>query len=1133
MSLTDSWQSFLDWCADKGLPFRDWAYALEDKGIPSLPVFIVCVALVVGIVALAVVPALPAVASKGKVRVVVTDLAGGQIAGAPSVTLTNLKTGVSQTVNAPGGIALFADVAPGDYEVSVVSPTLLITNNRQTVTVKGGETASLSFAGASASAELVSLYVTIRGADSAQITVYFESGVPVDSAVGASHEFRVEKNREYIVSATQEGYSPVEKKVAVASQNEQVTLVLVKNGVERQASLHVGVFDESGIEGKPVENASVRVIEATTQKTLYSLRSSQDGSCEAVNVLLGAELRLIAAAPGFESKTVGVNASSELIEVKIQLKRLAAAENSSIEVTEEAGAAVPGPLVRIFNSRNEVRFEQAPADGIAEFDVAALGGSSGLYATVYKPRFLPEILSSIRRGVNRVKLREATPQNSGTVRVLVFDKTGLPTPQATVTLLDAAKRSLGFPGVVTGEDGAVTFEGVPLGSVIAVASKGARKVESEVQQVLAGEEIEIQLQFLPQKTRFEAFVVEALTRKPITGAAVKLFAGGATASCTTAATGKCSLEAIESDAATAVVSATGYEDYASDEFRLVPGAKNKREFALAPLAAAVGKIYFNGIFDEDGKRASELKPLGVYTARFSLSGSEAARAVAHIRVGDAAKQLDEEPIEIISYSVAGGRVTRGVSYDELVAIEETVLQEKESGTATTREGGAGVAAKQKGKKSEIIVGVYDYGFVPQDVEVVEGTRVVFKNLGEKPHTVVFDQGFEGGAGSSSNVLQPNQTFIVTPQHSGSWSFHCGLHPQETGVLNVAPPTQAAQAEAKAASAAMLSGAEATAFKWVEFSFEPFKGRKEVSVRFKVKQRVGEKAWLEYRAAFYGEGGAGVQVLREPRDEAAGVSKPQALAETLKTKALLVKFGGVCENRVCLEYWFEQEGVRNAPGEFTAELGKAFKVGFHALTERDGVAGAVTLRLKAPAAVDAGGALALKRAIVGQKVVGVAAATENASELSIVLREAEAEGAFEVEAVRLSNDAELQLAALDSRRNTLLEQNAFVRVAASGAPRLIVSVKPTSLTALKEATLVFKIQNAFGVPLSECRVVVEPSEVSQAIISSVLEAQESTEKTKIGEYAVTGVAPEGAGGIEWRASCDGYAPANGVIDVAPP
>ncbi|MFH0973861.1 MAG: hypothetical protein V1817_03695, partial [Candidatus Micrarchaeota archaeon] len=261
MSLSDSWQSFLDACADKGLPFRDWAYALEDKGVPSLPVFVVVLALLLGFLFFFAAPAVQLGQAKGTLRVSVSALGGGEISGEPTVVITNQKTGEKSTKAVAGGIALFANVPAGDYEVRIVSSTLVFTPNNQLQSIEGGKTATLSFEGSSASADLVTLYVNVRGADSAQIAVSYDSGVPVDAATGQSATFQVAKNRDYVVSASQEGYSPVEQRIQVASSNEQVTLTLVKIGVEREAALHVGVFDDAGLYGNPIENATVKVVE--------------------------------------------------------------------------------------------------------------------------------------------------------------------------------------------------------------------------------------------------------------------------------------------------------------------------------------------------------------------------------------------------------------------------------------------------------------------------------------------------------------------------------------------------------------------------------------------------------------------------------------------------------------------------------------------------------------------------------------------------------------------------------------------------------------------------------------------------------------------------------------------------------
>ncbi|MCX6767147.1 MAG: hypothetical protein NTY90_00230, partial [Candidatus Micrarchaeota archaeon] len=57
-SVNDSWQSFLEWAADKGLPLKALADALEEKGVPSLPALILILIAIIGGAALLVLPLL-------------------------------------------------------------------------------------------------------------------------------------------------------------------------------------------------------------------------------------------------------------------------------------------------------------------------------------------------------------------------------------------------------------------------------------------------------------------------------------------------------------------------------------------------------------------------------------------------------------------------------------------------------------------------------------------------------------------------------------------------------------------------------------------------------------------------------------------------------------------------------------------------------------------------------------------------------------------------------------------------------------------------------------------------------------------------------------------------------------------
>ena len=71
-------------------------------------------------------------------------------------------------------------------------------------------------------------------------------------------------------------------------------------------------------------------------------------------------------------------------------------------------------------------------------------------------------------------------------------------------------------------------------------------------------------------------------------------------------------------------------------------------------------------------------------------------------------------------------------------------------------------------------------FTPHEIAVAKGTAVTFVNRGKELHTVTSD-----AAGRPFDLsINTNQTGAITFDTIGTWTYHCGIHPQMTGVVRV-------------------------------------------------------------------------------------------------------------------------------------------------------------------------------------------------------------------------------------------------------------------------------------------------------------------------------------------------------------
>ena len=82
---------------------------------------------------------------------------------------------------------------------------------------------------------------------------------------------------------------------------------------------------------------------------------------------------------------------------------------------------------------------------------------------------------------------------------------------------------------------------------------------------------------------------------------------------------------------------------------------------------------------------------------------------------------------------------------------------------------------------EIQVTINDFTFKPATMTVRAGTRIVWRNDDDIPHSLVDTQGK-----FHSRALDTADMFGFTFDQVGTFEYFCGLHPHMTGKVVVAP-----------------------------------------------------------------------------------------------------------------------------------------------------------------------------------------------------------------------------------------------------------------------------------------------------------------------------------------------------------
>ena len=78
------------------------------------------------------------------------------------------------------------------------------------------------------------------------------------------------------------------------------------------------------------------------------------------------------------------------------------------------------------------------------------------------------------------------------------------------------------------------------------------------------------------------------------------------------------------------------------------------------------------------------------------------------------------------------------------------------------------------------VEIHDFAFSPKEMTVPAGTRIVWTNRDDEPHTVVS----AAGAFKPSQALDTGDSFSAVLDKPGTYAYFCGIHPMMVGKIVV-------------------------------------------------------------------------------------------------------------------------------------------------------------------------------------------------------------------------------------------------------------------------------------------------------------------------------------------------------------
>jgi plastocyanin len=77
------------------------------------------------------------------------------------------------------------------------------------------------------------------------------------------------------------------------------------------------------------------------------------------------------------------------------------------------------------------------------------------------------------------------------------------------------------------------------------------------------------------------------------------------------------------------------------------------------------------------------------------------------------------------------------------------------------------------------IAIQKFAFAPQEITIPPGTKIVWTNHDETPHTIIASDGT-----FVSKAMDTDDRFEYTFAKAGDFSYFCTLHPYMTGIVHV-------------------------------------------------------------------------------------------------------------------------------------------------------------------------------------------------------------------------------------------------------------------------------------------------------------------------------------------------------------
>ncbi|MCX6767149.1 MAG: hypothetical protein NTY90_00240 [Candidatus Micrarchaeota archaeon] len=655
-ALEDRYYSLCEWLDAHGLPAVKWfVEPLESRGMPSFPIAVLIVLLIIGGLGYAIFAAQPASAAF-RLKV----LSGEELVGDAAVEVYDEGIFVASATTDEKGTAEFSGLPRKKLEFRIIRGGKTVSKE---IDLGRSVAGTIQLAQPTPAVEAFAANVLVVNANSSApvkdarvLYSYADISASVNTDAKGRARLPVTQGTEVAVRVTHPNYKQNSLTFIASRETQTVRLESKAAGgpiVFAPAPTGMVVVDVSGTEGEAVDGEA-RLYDAFTFAKIAAA-SVNSGTALFENVSIAELVYVVVEAPGYLSydgslEPVSVEETTEMMVVL----EAATEENSGqtlVKTVDENGALVPAKVFLLSAATNAVLSEKDSegelplevASGVPYYAVASAEGRVAARSEAFEARQAVSMTVPLATDANSANL---------TVVAVTRDGSAVPFASVTVSMLD---ESFITPQAETDAQGTAVFSNLPLGQTYLVKavysdeSLGTLKVALSV--VLdASKSVSMVLEAPDGFLKIGS--IDTTTNKPVSANYTSYYVtpDEAEVPYSTCYGAACRLSLRSSAENKVAARAPNYLDYWLAETVEPEEEKNQTVYLIPSVLVKGVAIEFMNVTDFYGKPAANLLPGKTYAAKFLVASEPGMESTGfYLRIGS--KATAEEDLAAI---VEGG-----------------------------------------------------------------------------------------------------------------------------------------------------------------------------------------------------------------------------------------------------------------------------------------------------------------------------------------------------------------------------------------------------------------------------------------------------------------------------------------------